>query len=460
MLKDGALLLLAKLLSMGSGMIITIFVARYFGVDVYGQYTTALAFVSFILAFTDFGTDTYMLKECSIDKANLSIIYSNSLLIKIIVLGITSLLIICLANILNYGINVYKLILLIIPQLVINYLVNTYFVIMQIEQKLSQNAIIQIIQTFIMLVFVGITLAFKLNIFIYATLQILLSLIILSIYLKLVKVKFTPTFNYSKIIIKGSIFFGLSSLLYIIYYKLDTVMLSIIKGSYYVGIYESAYKVISVLISLIVILDNIFLPKFFSLYEINLRKMLELYKSMLLISFILSIPLCFVFMNFSEIIIKLLYGNEYLDASLIFKILIWSVAIRLMAAIVGFVVTASNNMKIKVKFQFMFAIMNIILNLILIPLYGIIGAAISTILTEFMVLFFYYYFIKVKFKVYFNKKLLVKVLVVNFVSLLLYLIIKTPYQFLNCILYIGYYVLLMLLLNFKNIRLRFKENEL
>ena len=40
LVKDGLLLLIAKLVSIVSGTLIAIFVARYYGVNIYGQYTT------------------------------------------------------------------------------------------------------------------------------------------------------------------------------------------------------------------------------------------------------------------------------------------------------------------------------------------------------------------------------------------------------------------------------------
>ncbi|WP_187115484.1 flippase [Turicibacter sanguinis] len=452
--KDGALLLIAKLLSMISGMLITIFVARYFGIDVYGKYTTALAFSSFILAFTDLGTDVYLLKECSIDKKKLSILYSNCLILKIFILSLTSIFLFFMAKILNYDSDIYKLILIVTPHLVLNYIINIYFVIMQIEDKLSKNALIQIMQTLIMLFIVLITFVLKLNIFIYGILQIILSLIILITYLTIIDIKFTITLKQSSIIFKGSILFGLSSLLYIVYYKLDTIMLSLIKGSYEVGVYESAYKVISVLISLIVILDNIFMPKFFALFKVNVDKMLNMYQFLLSVGVVISIPICFIIMNLSGIIINLLYGSEYLEANSVFKILIWSVAIRLLAAIVGFVITASNNMKIKVQFQFIFALVNLILNMLLIPLLGAIGGAISTILTELLVLLCYYYFIKKKFRTSLNYKFIFKVILVNIFSIFLFVLINTPYIILNSLLYILYYIIIFIIFNFGNIKSR------
>ena len=90
LVKDGLLLLIAKLVSIVSGTLIAIFVARYYGVNIYGQYTTAIAFSTFILTFTDLGLDTFMLKECSREKSKLNKYYGNVLLIKLLILIFSS----------------------------------------------------------------------------------------------------------------------------------------------------------------------------------------------------------------------------------------------------------------------------------------------------------------------------------------------------------------------------------
>jgi O-antigen/teichoic acid export membrane protein len=87
-------------------------------------------------------------------------------------------------------------------------------------------------------------------------------------------------------------------------------------------------------------------------------------------------------------IIHLLYGNSYLGATDIFKILIWVVPI-------GFVRSSYSNPLLALGLQRLNAIatsisvfITIILNLILIPTYGIYGAAVACVACEIMVLFF------------------------------------------------------------------------
>lgn len=413
LVKDGLLLLIAKLVSIGSGTLIAIFVARYYGVNIYGQYTTAIAFITFILTFTDLGLDTFMLKECSRDKSKLNRYYGNILLVKLLILLISSAIIILLAFNIGYSEDVVKLIIILIPNCIINYVINTFFVVMQIEDKLGTNAKIQILQSTLIIVVAIFIMILGLKIYIYAILQSIISIILLLVYLAIIPVNFNATFKYTKVLVYGSIFFGLSSLLYIVYYKVDTVMLSLMQGTYEVGIYESAYKVVNILISLIVILDNLIMPKFFRLYKENKEKMIESYKILLNYGLILGVSFSVVLVYMSKYIINILYGRQYSDAIFILQILVWTVSIRLLAATVGFVITASDNMQKKVKFQAFFAVLNIILNWILIPIYGVGGAAIATVITELMVFITYYVFVRKLFNAKIQKTIILKCILMN-----------------------------------------------
>lgn len=423
-IKDGFLLLIAKLVSICSGTLIAIFVARYYGVNIYGQYTTAIAFSTFILTFTDLGLDTFMLKECSRNKDLLKKYYGNILMIKLIVLLISSILILGLASILGYSYIVKQLILILLPNSIINYVISTFFVVMQIKDKLSVNAKIQILQSFMIISVAIMVIIFKLNIYTYSLLQSLISVILLIIYLNIVPVAIKLSFKYTKTLLFGSIFFGLSSLLYIVYYKVDTVMLSLIRGTYEVGIYESAYKVVNILISLIVILDNLVMPKFFKLYKENKSKMIRIYEVLLKNGLIFGIPFSIILMYMSDYIINILYGSQYKDSIFILKILVWTVVIRLLAAIAGFVITASDNMNKKVKFQAIFAILNIIMNAILIPIYGVAGAAFATVITELMVFITYYVFVNKLFGGKLNLSIILKCIVMDVILIVILSLFK------------------------------------
>ena len=103
-------------------------------------------------------------------------------------------------------------------------------------------------------------------------------------------------------------------------------------------------------------------------------------------SFILTVPLLFTVFAFSEIFIRLFFGNEYVAAILAFRILLFGVLCYIIAVINNTALSGIGKPKIVTKIIFISAAVNIILNLLLIPTFNITGAAIATSVSYFTVL--------------------------------------------------------------------------
>ena len=83
--------------------------------------------------------------------------------------------------------------------------------------------------------------------------------------------------------------------------------------------------------------------------------------------------------------IQLLYGEAYLPATLPLEILVWSSVFAVTSMSRQIWILSENKNKYVKYFSFMGATLNVILNIILIPVGGILGAAIATLLTEVLI---------------------------------------------------------------------------
>ena len=88
---------------------------------------------------------------------------------------------------------------------------------------------------------------------------------------------------------------------------------------------------------------------------------------------------------FSDIVV-LIYGNEYLDAVPIFKVIIWSISLAYVTIGLGNILDAIGYQKLRFYFVLLSCILNIVLNYFLIPIYGAFGAAISTLIARIVIL--------------------------------------------------------------------------
>ena len=92
----------------------------------------------------------------------------------------------------------------------------------------------------------------------------------------------------------------------------------------------------------------------------------------------------------SDLSIPFLFGYEYKNAVPILNILAVSSPIIFVAFSAGATLVTQEHMKRKVKYMGIVALVNLSLNLLIIPFYGALGAAITTVLSNLLLLIFYY----------------------------------------------------------------------
>jgi O-antigen/teichoic acid export membrane protein len=157
-------------------------------------------------------------------------------------------------------------------------------------------------------------------------------------------------------------------------------------GSYANGIYNASYKLISVLTVFSTIYTAIFFPvmsKFFK-NEKNLLKV-SFEKSVKYLMMIM-IPLAFATVLYSTDIVQLIYGHEYDPAHTVLSILIWTVCLLFVNSACTNLLNASHKEKLVTVVYMAAAIFNIVLNLYMIPNYSYDGAAVSTVLSDLLIL--------------------------------------------------------------------------
>ena len=97
---------------------------------------------------------------------------------------------------------------------------------------------------------------------------------------------------------------------------------------------------------------------------------------------------------FAEPIVTILYGKEYLKAVSALRIVVWYCAFAYLGVCKNIWLICERKEKYEKWFTLLGATTNIILNLILIPKYGIEGAAVATLLTQISTNFIYPIFFK------------------------------------------------------------------
>jgi len=164
--------------------------------------------------------------------------------------------------------------------------------------------------------------------------------------------------------------------------KIDTVMLGIFKTTESVGIYAVAFKLASVTSYILFAITRIVAPKISELFwSKQISELESIIKFSAKIIFFTSAPILVILLIFPEFFLGI-FGDEFIigKGALIFLVL--GQFVNSFCGTVGHFLTMTGNQKYYMKIVSGALILNVILNYVLIPPFGIVGAAIATMISK------------------------------------------------------------------------------
>lgn len=202
--------------------------------------------------------------------------------------------------------------------------------------------------------------------------------------------KFTPlAFEWNPLEWKKIITAGwpiaLSGTFVLVYTSLDTLLISIHKGEYFVGQYQMAYKIIGTLFILAIIINQAYFPSLIEQIQKGKQQFQEIFHANFSTMFFWSLPITIGGLLLADRIILFIFGSEYMTGAPAFKILIWNTIIFFTSSALINVLYAHKKQRTVMKIFFIGAFINVVLNILVIPTYGIEGAALTTIAAELIV---------------------------------------------------------------------------
>lgn len=174
-----------------------------------------------------------------------------------------------------------------------------------------------------------------------------------------------------------------------IYMKIDQIMLGQMVGDDAVGIYSAAVRISEVWYFIpLMIVASVF-P---SLLETKKRdenqyqqRLQQLYDLMVWLSIAIALPMTFL----STTIITTLFGSTYSEAGSVLVVHIWASIFVFLGVASSQSFIAENRQILSLHRALVGAILNVLLNLVFIPVWGPIGASIATVLSQAVVALFF-----------------------------------------------------------------------
>jgi O-antigen/teichoic acid export membrane protein len=382
--KNTGWMMAEKLLRIVAGLFVGIWVARYLGPDQFGLFSYVLAFTAIFGGIAKLGLDGIMVRELVDQPERHKMYLGTAFWLKVIgAIAVMALMAAILPFTTNDStINLFVFIIAAGLMFQSFEVIEFYFHSQVLAKIVSICKAIQLILSSAIKIFLVLIEA-DLIWFVFVVALDAVSLAVS--YYFAYKVAGKPSFykyfdlGLSKKLLKASLPLTLSTVVVMIYMRIDQVMIKEIMGQHEVGIYSSAIKLSEAFYFMPTLVAASLFPAILNakkicrdLYMVRLQR---LYTLMTWAAVAIAIPVSLL----SEWIVNLLYGEAYRDAARILMVHVWSLPFVFLLVVSGkwFI---SEGLEFKAFERNLIAmLLNVLLNFVLIPVYGAMGAAISTL---------------------------------------------------------------------------------
>jgi O-antigen/teichoic acid export membrane protein len=365
-----------------------IYIARKLGDEDFGKLSFAYSFVGICFIVTDFGLSTILIRNVSRQKELTREYVGNILVLKIVLSFICISVIGIFILLTDYPADVITLLVIFGCVMFFKALIDFFCTVLNAHERMDLEAFLKgtnhllLFVSGIAILLVGYGLLGLANVFLVAfSFSSIIGFCIVDVCIE----KIRPSFDlkFWRYILKESLPLALSVIFTVIYFKIDVVMLSIIRGSdSEIGWYSAAMRLIELMGIVPALIVSALFPIVSSLYKESIDSLKGVYKTSFRYLVVIALPIAVGTLLLSEHLIYTIYGEEYVKAIPALKIL----SLALVFIYVNYILM---NMLVAVDRQMTNAIMagtcvfvNIVLNMCLIPHYGYLGAGTATIITE------------------------------------------------------------------------------
>jgi len=389
--KNSFWLFLAETTSYVLKIVIVIYAARILGSEGWGTFSYAITLAGFLSIISNLGLDTLVIREVSQKRDMKDQYISTIFFMKLFLFLISTSLIIFVAPHITKVDSVRSLLPIVALLLIFDGLREFGLFVNRASEKMELEALIKISTSFVVACLALVTLfispspkSLALAYLNGSILGFILSAWLLKHHFKNLFIGFSRKLVGP--ILSATWPLALSGVLGGIMVSTDIFMLGWLSGASEIGLYSVAQRPVQLFYIIPGVLSAALFPTISRLIGQNKRREFRavLEKSMSA-SLLLGIPIVLGGLILGGELIPFLFGEQYLSSVLTFRILLLTILMGASAALIGNALISSGEQKVFAVYTTIGALTNVLLNVILIPRYGIVGAAIATILSQVLI---------------------------------------------------------------------------
>jgi len=387
-LRNTVFLSSANIFARAVGFFYFIFLGRTLGVESFGHYNFALALVYNFYPVADFGVERLILRDLSKERGKAQDYFQKILPLRFF-LALTSVFLLSLLGLFLSKNNFDRLNIFVFSLCLLPWTFNQLIAgIANAFEKMEIQSL-AVVGMSLLTAILGGTVAFfggnVTQILLAAFLaNFLVSLIMFRIAGKIgLEFKIDVDKNFWKKSLSESWVFAMLTIIAVFYMRMGVVLINNLKGPYYTGIYSSAFKFLEATLLIPQSFALALFPQTARMLNKNKVKVGQNYLKSLRLIFVFSVFYALVFLLFSPQIIKLSYGESYLEGIKTMKGLGLVAILFFLNSLPGNII---QNTPLVKEFLWWLGgkfILNIILCLLLIPRFSLMGAVLALGLSEF-----------------------------------------------------------------------------
>jgi len=368
-----------------------ILLARNFGPEDLGKYYFAISFTTIFSIFIDLGLSNVLTREVAKKPEKSSNLLSSVVLIKSILAAVSLITAIVVINLLNYPLLTQQLVYISIICMVLDSFTLSFFAVIRGFHNLTYESIASILFQAIVIVFGFLVIKFNYGLKWQMAVLALASIFnfLYAIYIIVFNCKTKIISAIDQNLIRTIILLVVPFALYGIFQRLftyfDSMLLSFFAGDKYVGLYQVAFKIIFALQFLPMAFTASVYPAFSSYWASNREQLAITFERAMNYLIVISLPIALGIISISDKLI-LIFKPEYIEALLPLNISMFALLFLFVNYPVGSLLNACDRQKRNTVNMAIALIFSIVLNLILIPRWQAVGASITVVVANFLML--------------------------------------------------------------------------
>ena len=384
--KNAAWIVGCKIFQALLGLVVTMLSARYLGPSGYGLINYAASIVAFVVPVMQLGLNSTLVQEIVNDPDREGEILGTSIAMNLVSSVFCILGIVFFSAIANRGETVTTVVCAL-------YSIQLVFQSLELIQCWFQAKLLSRYTAITMLVAYGVTAAYKIlllilgsSVYWFAVAQALdfgiIGVTLLIIYRKVGTARLSFSWQLARQLFSRSKYYIVSSLMVTVFAQTDRIMLKAMVDEAAVGYYSAAISCATMTGFVFVAIIDSARPGIFESARASASSFEKSVSALYCVIIWLSLVQCAGITFFAELIVSILYGSAYAPTVGTLRLVVWYTTFSYLGAVRNIWILAEGKQKYLWIINQSGAGANVILNALMIPVWGINGAALASLITQ------------------------------------------------------------------------------